>query len=100
MAPVRINPTPGTVWRMKTGIVTVVGVANEHKANRDPDYPVTVIYRTAAGDLECRSIGRFRSSAVEPVTCTARREQDEMVCSTCARRWDVTDVQPCSAPTL
>jgi hypothetical protein len=30
--------------------------------------------------------------------CLARREQDEMVCPICRKRWAVTDRRPCEAP--
>lgn len=79
---------------MATGIVTVVGVANQHRV-KDADYPTTIVYKTAAGDLECRSIARFRSAAIEPASCDARREQDEMVCHSCHRRWSVYEDRPC-----
>ena len=95
MSPVRINPSPGSQWQMRTGIVTVVGIANDHK-QPNADYPRTVVYRTAAGELECRSLSRFRTAAVAPVSCQARRENDEMVCFACRKRWDVSDPQPCA----
>ncbi len=93
MSPVRVDPTPGSKWRMRTGVIEVVGIANVHKSH-NADFPKTVFYRTEEGHLECRSIARFRTAVLARVTCVVRRENDEMVCTTCRRRWDIREQGP------
>lgn len=96
MSPVHIDPIPGSHWRMRTGDVEVLHIANRHMTRSD--FPPLVVYRTAAGHVEARSVARFKASASGPITCEARRQNDEMHCTLCRKRWDVTDPQPCGHP--